>query len=760
MLSKTLTSNFNSDFNSDFNSGSGQPDQGGTVIPFRKTEEKIPSGGAKGASLFQPAIFRKTVLRFWPLWLTYLALLFVAMPMSANSILRHGATDSAMLNLRGGILNNAGMIGVVMGFIAAILSVMAVWSFLYNARSMSGTASLPVRRESVFLSVCAAGILPLLCVNVLIVLLTLLVEALRGAADLMTLLQWFSIVTLELLFFYGFATFCAQLTGHILALPAVFGVLNVTVAVVWSVVNSLCQAFVYGISGNIRLYNTAMLFSPPITLMERISVEPVSVWNSALQNYVVADYRFEGWRFLVCYAIAGLVFTLCALLLYRVRRMETAGDVVAIEVLKPIFKYCMTFGSALVLSALLVGMFGVPDAGIRGLMLTLLYMFIGAFAGWTISKMLIHKSFRVWRKDWLGLGICCAVLAAAALCVEFDVTGFEKRVPGADTVKSVAVSCNGDTYTLREAENVDSALALHRLLVEKKSRYDSPSSGGTTYFDNRVTTEAIAKYSGLEVYSGLDTLSVTFMYDLEDGGTMFRRYGLWYVEGAEDTLEDILKLQTLSNTHEAIQSRKATPYPFTVDNIYYGDVNVTLFPEDSPSRSGYSPDGSAADSQASAYPQNDVYSYSYTFTPNEIYELYENCILPDIEDGTLGRVWYITDDEYLDTVYDAVINIEARQPRTDWSDFSDIYPSKVAMNGDYDPMYYAYAYFSTTPTKDAVRTTRWLEEHGVIMHTEGEVREWSRSDSTAAAPVSPSDISPAYSEAVEPIPAPLPTPEN
>ena len=49
------------------------------------------------------------------------------------------------------------------------------------------------------------------------------------------------------------------------------------------------------------------------------------------------------------YALAAAVLTGCAFLLYRARRLESAGDVVSVRPMKPVFKYGVAFCVGMVL---------------------------------------------------------------------------------------------------------------------------------------------------------------------------------------------------------------------------------------------------------------------------------------------------------------------------------------------------------------------------------------------------------------------------
>ena len=46
--------------------------------------------------------------------------------------------------------------------------------------------------------------------------------------------------------FYSFAVFCAMFTGHLAALPVFYGVLNLLAFLMTSLVEAVCDLFLYG----------------------------------------------------------------------------------------------------------------------------------------------------------------------------------------------------------------------------------------------------------------------------------------------------------------------------------------------------------------------------------------------------------------------------------------------------------------------------------------------------------------------------------
>ena len=67
-----------------------------------------------------------------------------------------------------------------------------------------------------------------------------------------------------LLFFYGFATLCAQLTGNILILPVVYGILNFVAVAVDFLLHLVLGYFVYGMYRDGMVSDLACYLSPAV----------------------------------------------------------------------------------------------------------------------------------------------------------------------------------------------------------------------------------------------------------------------------------------------------------------------------------------------------------------------------------------------------------------------------------------------------------------------------------------------------------------
>lgn len=477
-----------------------------------------------GTSFFDWTVFKKTICRFWPLWGAYFAIWLVILPLNGLMMLR---MDSYNVNDFGYMeefacahVPQAACSGWwVLPLVFGALCAMAVFSHLYNARSANLFGSLPIRREGLFLTHYLAGLAFLIVPNLVIFLLTALVELAGGMVCWQGLGFWLAVICGEGFFFYSLAVFSAMFTGHILALPAFYAIINGLVMGVTGLVEVVLHSFYYGFSGFTEsVYNVVKWFTPVLQLDERVQSYSYGVDLQYLTPEELAGRQgvLVGGRFLELhglgtvgiYAVVAVVLAVCAFFLYRVRRLESAGDVVAIRPMKPVFKYGVALCAGLALGMVTTMFIGGEE--ITLMIAIVVWGLIGYFA----AQMLLDKSFRVFHK-WQGAAVVAAVFLALFCVVGFDLTGFETRIPDPAQVESVYVRgidavFFGDDGHYMDQEITDPDILkliniLHREAVEQRD-----GERQTQYQIGGVST----------------TLNVT--YRLKGGGTLTRRYnGIW-----------------------------------------------------------------------------------------------------------------------------------------------------------------------------------------------------------------------------------------
>ena len=518
---------------------------------------------------FYPALWKKNMARFWPIWAVYLACFLFAMPLNlltgfsydratsltfAREVVRSMATWPAMLA------------ALVFGVVAA----MAVFSYLYQAKSAGMLHALPVRREGLFLTNYLSGLSFMVLPTLAVFVLTLLCELARGAVDATALGAWLLAQVLNTLFFYSFAVFCAMFTGHILALPVFYGILNGLALGLYYLIYNVVESFVFGFAGSSAFNQTVMWLTPTVKLSSEVRVFH-GEQNSVLQ--------LRGMGYLMLYAAVGLVLAALALVLYRRRKLEGAGDIVTVGWVRPVFKYGVAFSAAMSLGSFLYAWFGMGNGNIRNMgagsaWVLLAFLLVCGAVGYFAAEMLLKKSFRIFSTSWKGLLVFALCMTAAMAVLELDLTGFERRVPDPNQVVQVRVS-SVRTYPSDSADwaNIDTqdpeviraVTELHAAITARKAEYEREDRGSR--YEEQVTSD------GLHVDAEtMSTDSVHLTYITLSGAAVQREYDVPF--RAEDLDTPGTPGQLLTALVNRPQDKVASYFPKYLDDWRLVDISL------------------------------------------------------------------------------------------------------------------------------------------------------------------------------------------
>lgn len=456
-----------------------------------------------GTLFFNRTVYEKSVLRFWPLWVVNLVIWGMLLPLRGLLALQEPGTV-AMKNFSVDV-SYLGELGLAFAVVAGLLAAMAACSHLYSARSANFMAALPIRREGLFVSHYAAGLTMLLAPNGIIFLLTLAVEAAGGEVELIPLLFWLISLSAMEFFFYSFALCLGMFAGHILALPVFYGVFNVLAVGVAVLLEGVMGVFYFGYVSNgygISLWLTPIYMLSQLDINYGIGAGWDGMWY-------IGGYGIEGASVLGIYAVAAVVLTVVALLIYRGRHLETAGDVVAVKSMRPVFKYGVAICSGLFLGYFTAMVMSYETVGL------VVSILVWGIAGYFVAQMFLDKSFRVFRR-WKGAAAVTAVFIAMFLVVGLDLTGFESRVPDAGQVVEVRLSglysgpydsADYVNESVSDPEIIEKIVALHQAVVDHREE----CGDGDVYQSLRLT------------------------YTMEDGSVMRRDYDLMLRLSQADT---------------------------------------------------------------------------------------------------------------------------------------------------------------------------------------------------------------------------------
>lgn len=474
---------------------------------------------------FNPTLFWKNAARFWPVWVVYTFIWVVALP--ARVVLEH-------LSFYGTGANNALAMfvsrdvpdfiqdGIILAFLFGLAAAFAVFSYLYNPRAAGLMHTLPIRREGLFLTNWLSGFSFLVVPHLFIALLTLLAELAVGVVDAGAVGLWLLSQTGVCLYFYSFAVLCAMFTGNLVALPAFYGILSFLPLGLVTLLTELVSLFAFGYVTNTGIpYDVAQWFTPAIQLMSEMGMR--SVWEDG----ILSGYRFAGLPCLAVYVLAALLLTLCSLLLYRRRHVETAGDIVAVPWARPVFRYgfafcCSLCGTLFFYEVFFRELMGPPFLPIA----------VGALVwgvlGYFVANMFLQKSFRVFHKGWAGCGGLCLVLLALIVGLWADLPGTEHWVGDPDDFAQIQLDVyslppydTGDNPSVlaSDAEERTELVGLHRTIVDGLDEYRD--------FHYRTQNRPYSE----------EVVTLRFRYMKEDGSITQRSYSLpvWEERQEEET---------------------------------------------------------------------------------------------------------------------------------------------------------------------------------------------------------------------------------
>ena len=483
-------------------------------------------------SFFDRTLFRKNVTRFSPVWGVYLLCLLVGLG------LMYMEADNRTVNFwfASHMATAIQVMGLVNLFFAPAVAVL-LFGDLFSSRMCNALHAMPLRRETLFVTNVTTGMLFSLVPTAVMALLAiplLMGTVVHNAWQIAIL--WFVGTNLEFVCYFGMAVFCIFCTGNRLGFAALYAVLNGGAYLVWAIVDMLYTPMLYGVITPSRLVE---LLTPVAKMVDDTFVE-VSSYNTMMdlfrgrESEAVADFWVdENYYNLMAFALAGLVFMLLGLMMYRKRNLECAGDAVAVRWLAPVFQTVAAVAGgavALVWLELFFGyslrdnpviLYGLPVCGMA--------------VGWFAGKMLLERSTRVFRlKNWIGLGILTAFFGASLVVTHFDIFGIETWTPKPEKVVSVTLSCDGE-IELTEQADIENIIRLQEMALE--DRLENSGAYPAAYVDDFGTVSRIPYpeegfryeeegiYDPMEEHYFADMVYLTYVMD--SGKEVQRRYTVW-----------------------------------------------------------------------------------------------------------------------------------------------------------------------------------------------------------------------------------------
>lgn len=526
-------------------------------------------------TFFNKAIYKRALSRFWIIGAAYAVVLCFLTLMCGQYFNSEFTEMSEYVSYS--ILSNLTRREILAAAAAAVVMAVAVYGWMFRKTSAAYISALPVTREALLISSLLAGLTLLILPCIIAMLVSLLLYGGAGSPCTPYLLCSAAAAALMNIAFFGLASFCTVFTGNAAVLPALYVIALYGFVGIEVVTRYIAEFLLFGVRG---------------TGWELAILSPLYYFSN---NYV-GSYSYAI-PLTAIYAAAGVILAGLAVIFFRHRRMEAAGEVVAVPVLRPIFRWGLAAVGALGMALLIlktvfnVGSYAAGNDGTPArVAILLLAMLFGAAVGWFGAEALMRKTLRVFDRHWKGLGVFCALLCALVVVTELDVFGVERYQPDVDEIGYATVFGWGGYNETRiiQPENIEALLSLQtdgkllarRVYIYAADKFPSYVTGGDPTIGFPAENDVISR--------------------------------------------NIRQYEELLNSRELMEERALFPCDRSETAVF--SASIQWYESSSPTQLGL------------------------TLTTDEFWELYDTCIVPDLRDGNIGGVKIIQDEDFYRTI--------------------------------------------------------------------------------------------------------------
>ncbi len=643
-------------------------------------------------SCFNKTIFKKNFTHFWPIWGIYLIYMIFALPVNLwqNMSIEY-STDaytqvSRQLRALSSVLSFAIKPWPI--FLMAAVAVMAVFSYLYTAKNANMFHAFPVNRLELFVTNFLSSFLFIVIPNIIAFVVSVFVSIACGITSIEYLFYWLLCSIGVAFFAVAMAVFIAMFTGQLLAMPIYYFICNYLYVGCLYLMNGLVSTICYGVTSRWNPGKSTML-SPLYYLSSNLRCK--AIYNEVTN--LTTDIELQGGMYVLIYAGIGVVLLILAYQLYKRRQIETAGDLVSIRFIKPVFRWGVAFCGGFLLSEMFLDIFCYSYLIREAFVWCFIGVIVTGFICFFGAEMLMQKNFRVFQKkrvlEWAAFAVFSACFLGA---FKIDAFGIERKVPDADEVASAYISM--DYPLVFTGEEINDVIEIHEQFIQHKEEY-------LDYLD---AYQDCLKSGDEEMIACIDYNYVTIRYVLKDGEIFERNYPAPISEEYRENTDVTSPAGwIIAKEQEADNLKKYLFGKYYEENEYYSG-SIELFN----SKGEYD---------------------SYRFTGEEL-DAIVDAAMQDIEDGNyakyqiysmrIGDTDVNTDDEYYNCISLSYYNEKGVVNESD-NFYYSYYEEEYYYDGIMvDEIYYdesvesesGYAYLSFG--KDCTNLVRTIENMGIL----------------------------------------------
>ena len=464
-------------------------------------------------SFFNKTVFEKNIKLFWPLWALYMIILLLMGPLSMWSRYRTAENYYGKdwhLHMSGFLSPAIAMRPtVIIIFIMAVCTGMALFNYLYSQKACNMIHAMPVTRTQLYFTNVITGLVIMWFPQIVRFVISLMICISNGMTDIKPLGIWLLSSMAISFLAYGIVCFSVMLTGQLLALPIMYIVINFLYVIIVGAFSVVTSYISYGVDAiemflGIRMWE----FSPFMCVLKNVYFS--GTMKETKNDYYCTGYDFYGTKLIIMYVAVAVILYAAALFLYKKRKLESAGNFISVDVLKPIIKWGGGCIIGYLLAAFISELLHTVKVNINFFGYVLLSLFIGIIV-FLLVQMLILKSFKVIKRKVIKEIGCFTVFMVVLFGgLYLNAVRLTNIIPDEKDVDRVYVCAD---YKIKlTGDDIKKAIETQKALIAQKDKY----------FKHRD--------------DNMD--DITISYRLKNGETISRNYSL---PSEHVKIEDICK---------------------------------------------------------------------------------------------------------------------------------------------------------------------------------------------------------------------------
>lgn len=472
-------------------------------------------------SFFNKTIYFKNITLYWPIWGLYQLCLLLSGPAMLWLCLRQEAIDPSSYP-KGAQLEAISACTympwlIIVSIIMALITAMALFNYLSVSKSANMIHALPVSRMELFGTNLLSGMTFLFVPQIITFMLDVLICLAYGATGVEYFAIWLLVSMGVSFFFFSIAVFCTFLTGQMFSVPLYYFGIIFLYDIIRVAVGMVVDFIGYGLDFySMFEYMNATWLSPAHHLWDEL------YWDTSFievpnQGFVYCDkLTLNGGITVALYLIPAVILLVLSYFLYQKRHIETAGDLITVPWLKPVFRWGIGFFAGYFMGVCVCAVLKEFYIEVSTVGLFIAVLLVGVIF-FFISEMCIQKNFRVFKKRTLiESGCFAAFMLITFLAINISINAIEHYIPEKGEVDYVEIDLSYPLPIEMDDEEAEVVFALHQEIIDHLEEYKKMSS---------------------EMY--VDGYWLSIDYVMKNGDTVQRRYYAPYTDEIKTLIEQL-----------------------------------------------------------------------------------------------------------------------------------------------------------------------------------------------------------------------------